>query len=159
MRTTSRIIELAVARDILDWTDALSRPLALPRLPGKNRSSEVALHALGEAMTAGRTALVIAEVLDWHGRGERTDVLVRVLAGWIGQREGGLADATFRALADLTRAATDFEPQRAGLPLALAAVLAVESLGGRRILANAQVSPEAASFGALQEAVAVAASP
>ncbi len=154
MRATPRTTELPVAQDVWDWTDALSRPQPMPRLPGRNRTTESTLQALGEAMAAGRASQVIAEVLDWQGRGERTDVLVRWLAGWIGQREGGLADATFRALADLTRAATDFEPQRAGLPLALAAVLASESLGGRRLLAGAQVSSIPAEFSMLHDAVA-----
>lgn len=154
MRTTTRSIELPVALDVWDWTDALSRPQPSPRLPGKHATGEATLQALGEAMAAGRSSQVIAEVLDWQGRGERTDVIVGWLAGWIGHREGGLADATFRALADLTRAATDFEFQRAGLPLALAAVLAAESLGGRRVLPGAQVGAEAADFAVLHDAVA-----
>ncbi len=138
MRHTPKQVQLPAAQGVGPWLDHLGRPLTQPLLPSLEvRADDAVLAALDEAMRFADGSRIAAEIIDWHARGRRTDVLAGALAAWVANRPGGMLDPAWLALADALRAASDFDPARAALPWLVAATVAAERLGGRSVLTPA----------------------
>ncbi len=136
MRHTPKQVQLPVASGTGPWFDHLGRPLTQAFVPSAaQRSDEAAWAALDDAMHFADASRIAAEVIDWHARSRRTDVLAGALGAWVANRPGGLLDPTWLALADALRAASDFDPARAALPWLVGATLVAERMGGRPVLA------------------------
>lgn len=107
------------------WEDHLGRPVA-GRTPAAG-----SVERLNRALDHARTAEIAAEVVALAATDRGGSSLAAALASWIGNREGGLLDLALVALADCARAIPGFDPARAALPWAQAAVLAAERLASR----------------------------
>ncbi len=135
MRHTPRQVQLPIAQGVGPWLDHLGRPLRHALVPSAEaRAEPVVLAALDEALRFADASRIAAEIIDWHARGRRSDVLAGALGAWVANRPGGLLDPAWLALADALRTASDFDPARAALPWLVAATLVGERLGGRPLL-------------------------
>ena len=143
MRHTPKQVQLPVVATSGPWLDHLGRPLPEAFAPAAAaRSDDVALAALDEAMRFADASRIAAEVIDWHARGRRADVLAGALGAWVANRPGAVLDPAWLALTDALRAASGLDPARVALPWLVGATLAAERLGGRPALPPAQAEGE-----------------
>lgn len=132
MRHTPKQVQLPVAQGAGLWLDHLGRPIQQAFVPSAEaRSDDDVLAALDEAMRGADSSRIAAEIIDWHARGRRSDVLAGALGAWVAHHPGGLLDPAWLALADALRATTGLDPTRVALPWLVAATLVAERLGGR----------------------------